>query len=82
MDSVAHVLALSVLEEQVLLTSVGCVERGTWAQVLLCYRNGSSLTLCALQISFIDHQLLNQKLYHSLLRLFFSISSFLEDQLS
>lgn len=67
MDSVAHVLALSVLEEQVLQTSVGCVERGARAQVFRCYRNGSSLTLCALQITFIDHQLLNQKLYHSLL---------------
>lgn len=82
MDSVACVLASSFLEEQVSLTSVGCVEPGSWAQVFLCYRNGSSLTLSALQITFIDHQLLNQKLYHSLLRLFFSISSSLENQLS
>lgn len=82
MDLVAYVLLLLVLEEQVLLTSVGCAERGAWAQVFLCYRNGSSLTLCALQITFIDHQLLNQKLYHSLLRLLFSISSSLENQLS
>lgn len=81
-DSMAHVLTLSVLEEQVLLTSVGCVEQGAWAQVFLCYRNGSSLTLSALQITFIDHQLLNQKLYHSLFRLFFSVSSSLENQLS
>lgn len=80
-DSIAHVLILSVLEEQVLLTRVNCVEWGAWAQVFLCYRNGSSLTHCALQITFIDHQLLNQKLYHSLLRLFFSISSSLENQL-
>lgn len=82
MDSVAHVLTLSVLEEQVLLTDVGCVERGAWAQVFLCYRNGSSLTLCALQRTFIDHQLLNQNLYHILLRLFFFLSPSLENQLS
>lgn len=34
-DSIAHVLTLSVQEEQVLLTSVGCVEQGPWAQVFL-----------------------------------------------
>lgn len=65
---------------EVLLTSVGCVEQVVRAQVLLCRRNGSSLTLCALQITFIDQQLLNQKLYHSLLRSFFPISSSLENQ--
>lgn len=70
-DTVAHVLTLSVQEEQVLLTSVGCVLQAPWAQVLLCYRNDSSLTLCAPQITFIDQHLLNQKLYHSLFRLFF-----------
>lgn len=49
----------------------GLCVAGTMGSGVAFYRNGSSLTLCAPQITFIDQQLLNQKLYHSLFRLFF-----------